>query len=331
MRMNRSLRLDTDTTILIPLLSPHTDTAADTPRVTLDHLKYILHCKTVRTLLYTIEQHANSAWWRASSIWPLASLKTTPVCPWLAWPDRSSFNPSVLAFRPLPNVLRMRSDPNPSHEQWQQIRSICPENPISEIEQIQIGTKWALHTLAQPVRKSLQLHFHSWRHSQYTQVYCTLIPSQFWLAELIQNRKTALSFRIFHECVVCANDGNQVVRFQGAARSALIGIWCDPLLLRLTLAQWLPALQQIRTFWGENPIWNLDRSWRNDKKPKEKQIRNSTRQSKEKGGRVSRTCVQWLTWVTLHTPYTNWPLPPGPPWHNKLFRNILQRTLPRHL
>ena len=162
MRMNRSLRLDTDTTILIPLLSPHTGHCswyAKSDPGPSESLKYILHCKTVRTLLYTIEQHANSAWWRASSIWPLASLKTTPVCPWLAWPDRSSFKPSWL-FNILPLPMCWGWDPLGCHEQWQQIRSICPENPISEIEQIQIGTKWALHTLAQPVRKSLQLHFH---------------------------------------------------------------------------------------------------------------------------------------------------------------------------
>ena len=123
-------------------------------------------------------------------------------------PTRIKFHNPICrkAFRnQLCNVLGMRSAPNPSHEQWQQIGSICRENPISETEQIQTGTKWALHTLAQPVRKSPQLH------------------SSAELIEKIWNYSTAV---VLFKPIVSELQMVEIVRFQEAARSLLI--WCDP-------------------------------------------------------------------------------------------------------
>ena len=88
-----------------------------------------------------------------------------------------------------------------------------------------------------------------------------------------------------------ANDGNQVVRFQGAARSGLIGIWCDP--SSSSGSHWLSdsRLYSKSEPFGEKiqfEIWTDHEAMTKSKK----RNKFETAPNPKKKGRVSRTCVQ---------------------------------------
>ena len=141
----------------------YNDTASDMDTTSTSHnwpgtiWENILLC--ARTLPKST-QDANKAWWRASSIWPLAILKTTPACPWLG-PDQPVEAKTCLGFQrwgwdPLPTPAMSsdsKSDPSVQKIQFpRSSKSKLGQNGRFTRSHSQLGNPYSCIS-----------HFHYWR------------------------------------------------------------------------------------------------------------------------------------------------------------------------